>query len=169
MFKKILKIVAAVLLITLIGWRLFPHSLSAVIPVGQDAVTHFSCTATVSVIKDEEAGFDIYKMDSLTSQDTCMREIWEILLSSDYRQDFRNALPWNIERTEPDKNYDGRAVNLIFSWGSGADESCLITFNSKSMIAVDKGVNSGFQIYHPTNPNLFDDLIKYLKLHGQEK
>jgi hypothetical protein len=93
-------------------------------------------------------------------------EILEILATSTYRQDVRNLLPWKTHYVEADKNYDGRSVLMAFSLGNGKDEWIQVHFLTSTMIAVLKGGEDGYRVYHPTNREILDELTEYFQTHG---
>lgn len=160
-------ITAITIVVCLVIWRLWPHTLSDLIYLDEDSVTSLWTQANVRNFESEKSFDDTYYSIDITSQQNSnLREILEILDTSDYQQDFRNLLPWDVITVHPDKNYDGTTVQLQYVWGNGSDEYVSITFLSSSIITVFEGGESGFRIYHPTNQETIYDLVEYLKTNG---
>lgn len=108
-----------------------------------------------------------YRMEDITQpQNSNPEEIFEILGTSRYQQDFRNLLPGDVDTVHPDKNFDGNMVSLRFFRGNEPDEYVNISFLSNSIITVFVGGESGFHIYHPANHETIYNLVEYLKTHG---
>ena len=103
-----------------------------------------------------------YTLSELSTQDDDFQEILEILDSSNYRQDFRNLLPWSINSVGSDDANNVLVANAVFVWGSGENESCFMSFHSERMIAVSSGTESGLKVYHPTNREMLNTLSEYL-------
>lgn len=168
MKKRAAMIVAAALIIALLAWRFWPHSLSSVICVEKSSVTSIACSVSVFDIKNGMPYSNSYTLNELSSQDDGFEEIMEILDSSNYRQDFRNLLPWSINSGGSDDANNVLIANAVFVWGSGESESCFISMYSESMIAVSSGTEPGIKVYHPTNRKMLDTLAEYLQIHGNK-
>ena len=168
MKKRAAVIAAAALRIGLLVWRFWPHSLSSVICVEKSAVTSMACLVSVGGTENGKPYINSYTLSDLSPQDDGFEEIMEILDSSNYRQDFRNLLPWSIDGVRSGKLNSVVVANAVFAWGSGEDESCFMFMRSESMIAVSSGTKSGLKVYHPTNREMLDTLAKYLQTHGNK-
>ncbi|MBE6885245.1 MAG: hypothetical protein E7487_11695 [Ruminococcaceae bacterium] len=150
-----------------LGWRLWPHTFSALTSFDENSVASFWIQAVVRQYEDEQAYNDTYYcIDVEQPQDNKLDEILKILNTSNYQQDYRNLLPGDIDTVHPDKNYDGNTVELCYAWGSEPDEYISVRFLSSSTIAVFIGGESGLHIYHPTNHETLYHLVEYLKVHG---
>lgn len=168
MKKRATMIIAAALIIALLAWRFWPHSLSSVICVEKSSVTSIACSVSVFDIKNGMPYSNSYTLNELSSQDDVFEEIMEILDSSNYRQDFRNLLPWSINSGGSDDANNVLIANAVFVWGSGESESCFISMYSESMIAVSSGTEPGIKVYHPTNRKMLDTLAEYLQIRGNK-
>ena len=165
MKKRIISIVFAILVIGTLAWRFWPHSFSEVTPVEKEAVLGFSGGAIIQKMENGQIYQDTYQLDIHEPQDDRVGEILELLTSSDYRQDFRNLLPWDIGSVGADKNFDGRTVTTLFTWGSEKDHYISIQFLSPTVVAVSIG-GEEFRVYHPTNKQVLSDLVAYLQTNG---
>ncbi len=167
MKKRIWAIILIALVICLLFWRFWPQSLSDVISVDKDSVVSYSVAAMVRRFENGQSKSYTYRIENTESHDT-LDEIMEILSSSDYRRDFRNLLPWDLDYVDADKNYDGRIISVYLYTENKQDEYIEIQFLSKSIVAVDRGGKVGFRIYHPTNRETIDLLTQHLIANGIE-
>lgn len=167
----ILIIAAAALVICLLGWRLWPHSLSAIISVEKNALTSIACQVAVSGNENGKPFIDSYTLSELSPQDTGFGEIVEILDSSDYRQDFRNLLPWRINSVGSVNTSVNTylSASVVLVWGNGENDSCFISLHGESIIAVSLDTEAGLKIYHPTNREMLGALVEYMQAHGNEE
>ncbi|HBR07481.1 MAG TPA: hypothetical protein DD735_01140 [Clostridiales bacterium] len=168
MKKRVAVIAAAALIIGLLVWRFWPHSLSSVICVEKSVVTNIACSASIGGVENGKPYINSYTLSELSPQDDGFEEIMEILDSSNYRQDFRNLLPWSIDNIGSDGAKELLAADVVFVWGSGENESCFMSMHGESMIAVSSGTESGLKVYHSTNREMLDTLAEYLKTHGNK-
>lgn len=168
MKKKATVIVAAALIIGLLVWRFWSHPLSSVICVEKSSVTSIACSVSVFGVENGMPYSNSYTLSELSPQDGGFEEIMEILDSSNYRQDFRNLIPWSVNSIGSNDANSGLFANMVFAWGSGENESCFISMYSKSMIAVSSGTGSGLKVYHPTNREMLDTLAEYLQTYGSK-
>lgn len=168
MKKRATVIVVATLIIGLLVWRFWSYPLSSVICVEKSSVTSIACSVSVFGVENGMPYSSSYTLSELSPQDDGFEEIMEILDSSNYRQDFRNLLPWSINSVGSDNANNVLVANAVFVWGSGENESCFMSMHSKSMIAVSSGKESGFKVYHPTNREMLDTLAEYLQTHGNK-
>ncbi len=157
-------IVATVFLLVGIIWRVLPHSFADVIPVNTNMVSNFACMGNVSGVRDGEPYIDLYSLSNATSEEEHFLEIIEIMNSTNYRQDFRNLLPWAITDVGADDSFC--SVTLMLIWGSTPEESCTISYLDNNLIGVSFGGSDGYEIYHPTDHSVLTTLIEYLQLHG---
>ena len=150
----------------LIGWRMWPRSLSDIIPVDKASIISFSATASIGGIKNGEPHSDIYNMNSDQTDSEVLQEILELLDSSAYRADYRNFLHGYIDSVEADNNYDGRVFFVVLEGGNNKEEYVEIQFLSNSLIVVQQDNDSDLMIYHPTNRNVLDSLISHIQENG---
>lgn len=151
-------------------WRLWPNRISHLLSFEENSVIGFSAQATVRHYINEYSynGTDYY-LDIPHEQSRNFEDILEIINKSKYQQDFRNLLPGDIDTVHPDKNHDGTNVDLEFVFGNKPDQRINISFLSSSIIAVFVPPESSFRIYHPTNPETIDNLVKYLQTYGTSR
>ena len=168
MKKRATVIVVAVLIIGLLVWRFWSHPLSSVICVEKSSVTSIACSVSVFGVENGMPYSNSYTLSELSPQDNGFEEIMEILASSNYRQDFRNLLPWSVNSIGSDDANGVLFANIVFAWGSGENESCFMSMHSESMMAVSSGTVSGLKVYHPTNREMLDTLAEYLQTHGNK-
>ena len=166
--KKYVSIAVALLIIALLGWRLWPRPIDKVISTSPESVNSMACSATVSGVEDGDLFMDTYSIQSEDLADADMEALLNILSSSNYRPDFRNLLPWNITSVDSGGTNDGKSANLALVWGNSEDEHCYMMFHSGSVVAVDVG-SGGYLIYHPTDRAVLDNLVDYIREHGVAK
>lgn len=158
--------VIALLVICLLIWRVWPNSVSSIIPVDKNAITSFSSNVMISRIENGQTLTDVYSLHKTEFPCEEPGQILEILATSSYQQDFRNLLPWSADSIGADKSYDGRNAVLVFSVGNQNDEWVEINYLSSGIIVVFVGWEDGYRIYHPTNEQTFDDLVAYFETYG---
>lgn len=159
-------IIVTALIVCVLIWRFWPHTSSTFISVDKNSLTSFSASADVQCFENGQSRTDTYCIDDTEQQKD---EIWDfvsILATSNYQQDFRNLLPWDIDSVSADKNYDGRTVRLTFS---SQDAYIDILFLSPSIMVVRTDKPSDLRIYHPTNSVTMDNLVDYLRTHGTKQ
>ena len=161
--------VVVLLVICVLAWRFWPHSSSGIIPVDKDEISSFASGLLVQRLENGKPVTESYTFDNTELWRNASEEILEILATSDYRQDFRNLLPWEPDVVEADKNFDGRSALLVFSVGNQLDDWVQINYMSSTMIVVKLGWEDGRRIYHPTNEKTLDDLIEYFQAYGVQQ
>ena len=164
--RMFIMIILIALAIYLVIWRFWPNSFSNTISVNKNSIDSVSVHAMVNHFGIGEDTIDTYLIGENEQQITTLEDIIEILVTSSYRQDFRNLLPWDLDYVDTDKNYDGRTVIVSFYMGNHKDEYAQIQFMSSSIIVVSSGDKTGFRVYHPTNPKTIDQLVEYLQTYG---
>ena len=158
---SVLCIVVLIAISCLLGiWRFWPQSFSDLTALDETSITGFSASAMIDRIG--VPFMDQYRIDN-TQQNKIPSEVIEILETSDYRQDFRNLLPWGVDSVGSDKHYDGRTVIVSFY---NEDEYVHIQFLGSSIMTVSEEDKAGFRIYHPTNRETVDRLVEYIQTHG---
>ena len=166
--KRRLSIAAALLIIAMIGWRLWPRPIDKVISTRPESVNSIACSATVSGVEDGDLFMDTYSIQSENLTDADIEALMEILNSTKYRPDLRNLLPWDITSVDSGGTNDGKSANLALVWGKSEAEHCYMMFHSGSVVAVDVG-SGGYLIYHPTERAVLDKLVDYIQEHGIAK
>ena len=166
--KKIVPIVVVLLIIALLGWRLWPRPIDKIISTSTDSINSMACSATVSGVEDGDLFMDTYSIQSENLTDADIEALMEILNSTKYRPDLRNLLPWDITSVDSGGTNDGKSANLALVWGKSEAEHCYMMFHSGSVVAVDVG-SGGYLIYHPTERAVLDKLVDYIQEHGVAK
>jgi len=160
--------IVAILVICLLVWRVWPNTVSGIIPIDENAITSFSSNVVINRIENGQTLTDVYSIHKTEFPCDEPGNILEILATSSYQQDFRNLLPWSADSVGADKGYDGRNAVLVFSVGNQNNEWVEINYLSSGTIVVFVGWEDGCCIYHPTNEQIFDDLIEYFITHGEK-
>ena len=166
--KKIVPIVVVLLIIALLGWRLWPRPIDKIISTSTDSINSMACSATVSGVEDGDLFMDTYSIQSENLTDADIEALMEILNSTKYRPDLRNLLPWDITSVDSGGTNDGKSANLALVWGKSEAEHCYMMFHSGSVVAIDVG-SGGYLIYHPTERAVLDKLVDYIQEHGVAK
>lgn len=172
MKKKILTCVAVILVVlvaALLFWRFWPRIFSDAASVDETAVVSVSVQAIINHVENGELVTDLYQLDSNAQPQATPDVLLEILSASDYRPDFRNLLPWTLDYVDADRSYDGSTVTIVLNTGTGTDDFVQILFLGSSIAALSGGDHDGFRIYHPTKPELLDELIDYLQTNGEKQ
>lgn len=170
MKKKLLTcfaVIMVVLVAALLFWRFWPRAFHDAMSVDESAVNSFSVQAIINRVENGELATDLYQLDSNAQPQATADALLEILSASDYRPDFRNLLPWKLDYVDADRSYNGRTVTIVLNTGTGTDDFVQILFLGSSIAAVSSGDHDGFRIYHPTKPELLDELIDYLQTNGE--
>lgn len=170
MKKKLLTcfaVIMVVLVAALLFWRFWPRAFHDAMSVDESAVNSFSVQAIINRVENGELATDLYQLDSNVQPQATADALLEILSASDYRPDFRNLLPWKLDYVDADRSYDGRTVTVVLNTGNEKDDFVQIQLLGSSIAAVSSGDHDGFRIYHPTKPELLDELIGYLQTNGE--
>lgn len=169
MKKRTVWIVIAVLLVSLLIWRLWPHSASVFLPDDESAITAFFANASAYVFENGELHFIRHAIEDKKQPSEAMEELLNILKSSHYQQDLRNLLPWGRDVVgSTSSNGDNHwSITLHFFTGDQTPELFYIHFMGKSLVYVSAGNRS--RIYHATNPETRDALVEYLQAHGEKQ
>ena len=165
MKKRVLFLSIAAVILCLLAWRLYPRPFSGISPVDTDSITKISGYLGISGVENGEARIDSYELDSTQLPEEALEELLTILNSTRYQPDFRNLLPWGVDSLGGGKHSDGRTVNLYLF---RENDAFSVGFLSIGNLYVDNGAAPGFRIYHPTNREMFDDLVEYCQTYGKE-
>ena len=164
---RIITIVIALLVVGVLTWRLWPQSISSILPADVAVITDFSAVASVTVFQGGESVTHTYSLNDLEQHSNAPQELLDILATSGYRPDMRNLLPKGVDVVYGGKDYDGRRVTLDFLTENEFDTYSGIYFLSSDVVAVNPSNGSGLLIYHPTNPETLNALVEYLQTHGK--
>ncbi len=163
--NKMVLLGAAILCAVLLGWRFYSCSINQVLSTSKASVDSLACNATVMGVEDGELFMNTYMLPNTVKGDADFEAVMNILSNTEYRRDFRNLLPWEIDTVDDDGTHDGKSANVLLLWEDLEHEPCYIMFHSDRVIAVDTG-SGGFLIYHPTNRGVLDELTEYIQTHG---
>ena len=113
-WKKALAGAAALLLLALAVWRLWPRSFASLFPEGHTAVTSLSASCTISGIDElHSLAFDTYTVNTIYPGEEEFEAILSLLQSSRYRPDLHNLLPWPQESVVTDDSTRSVTVSLV--------------------------------------------------------
>ena len=163
--RYVVLLVFAILVAALFTWRLWPQSLSGLLPDDAYSFTSVSAGAMADIF---EAGYPVFRHYRLEDKEqTAANELLDILKTSDYRPDLRNLLPWTTGSLVSGNDYDGRSVMLHFFFVDGqSPRSFAVQFLGRSLVSISS--EDGWSVYHATNPETLTALVEYIQTHGQE-
>ena len=161
--RYVVLLVFAILVAALFTWRLWPQSLSGLLPDDAYSFTSVSAGAMADIF---EAGYPVFRHYRLEDKEqTAANELLDILKTSDYRPDFRNLLPWGKGSLVSGNDYDGRSVNISFYFVDGqTPRSFHVNFLGRSLVSISS--EDGWSVYHATNPETLSALVEYIQTHG---
>ncbi len=164
--KRLLIVGAGLLAAGLLTWRLWPRNLSQVLGAEPWQVRSMACSASVSGVSEGEAVIDSYILQDLSPEQADFQAVMEILDSTGYRPDFRNLLPWPVNRVGAEGSRQSASVTL--AWGSGAAESAAVTLQSDRQTMISPDGAERLLIFHPTDRGTLNELTAYLQAHGDD-
>lgn len=158
--------VSALIVCSLLIWRLWPHSFEDVISTDESNITSLACTAAVGRINDDGTIYiSNYGLQSLEKDEQDFTAVLDILKSCEYRQDFQNLFPWEITSVGSDSS---RSAQVFLAWGNNESCTCYLVFNEDGHVVVSLGANNGFKIYHAIDGSISDRLVDYVQSNGAE-
>ena len=162
----VIAIVLALIVCSLLIWRLWPHSFEDVIATDESNITSLACTTSISGLNGDGTTFiSSYELQSLGKDEEEFTAVLDILKSCEYRQDFQNLFPWEIASVESDGS---RAVQVFLIWGNNESDTCYLVFHEDGQVVVSLGVNNGFKAYHAIDDSILDRLVDYIQNNGIE-
>ncbi len=164
--KAAIRIVFAALALLIIAaavWRLTPQRFYKISGIDPSFAEKVYCIATFSEVKPGDLSIDAYKMEAVLPHDERLSKIAEIVLSSDYRRDFRNLLPWEITSVSGKEKGEGSA-SVKFIYG---EEACVFQFLDSDTAVLSRGFEEELMIFHPTDKSVFYTLREYIKENGE--
>ncbi len=159
-------VLAAVVLLAggLTVWRLWPHSLEAVLSVEASRVTSLSAAVSAgSVSEDGTPAIESFSLREMPQGEEAFDAVFAILSDCEYRQDFRNLIP--VASVFSDSPATA-AVNLI--WKNGEWDCCSTLSFLGDMAAVSFSSDGKMMIYHPTDPAIAAKLSACLETYGAQ-
>ena len=162
----VIAIVLALIVCSLLIWRLWPHSFEDVISTDESNITSLACTTSISGLNGDGTTFiSCYELQSLGKDEEEFTAVLDILKSCEYRQDFQNLFPWEIASVESDSS---RAVQVFLIRGNNESDTCYLVFHEDGQVVVSLGVNNGFNVYHAIDDSILDRLVDYIQNNGVE-
>lgn len=158
--------VLALLVCSLLLWRLWPHSFADVISTDESTIISISCSSTISGVNDSGTPFATHH--SLPSSEKGTEEfnaVLDIVKSCEYRPDFQNLLPWAITSYSFGGNKTA-IVSLI--WGNNPGDNGFLQFGVDGQVVVSVGSNKGFKVYHTTDDSILDTLVSFVQERGTD-
>ena len=159
--KRILIVCAIALLAAgLAAWRLWPRSLSGLIGQGEfeQAICKLSFYQWENTASMEtEVYLLTYRLYAFDQPE--LGELTEILRAGQYREDFRNLLPWGVDSLS---GHDSQVLYVtVGHTESGPSwETCNMTFFGSEVALVDN------KVIHPSE-EFFERLKGYVQSHGE--
>ena len=176
MKKRMIIIAASVIFVVLCFYRFWPCSFSSLLSVDVENTGMFIYSITNESTGDEET-YTIEGLDE-TMESKHLKEIMNIIESSNYQKDFRNVYLRNSNEFINLKKYSGTKIELLIyprewvSEGKGFSEHFTIgfwDFGGKCIVSIDPMEATGFRIYHSTNKEMMNDLLEYIKENGEKR
>ncbi len=169
--KQRAAIIALLVVILLLAagliWRLVPRSLSTVMDAEPGEVSSLACGVMRHNFADGQFQGEAYTISAVGPDEADHREIMEILAGAGYRPAFRNLLPW--PQTSMIVEDSGGSASVMLVWGQQVEESCSIVWYGNGLVTVSRGAETGFLIYHLSDPAAFEVLYDYVSAHGTAK
>lgn len=158
--NKIIWGIAALLLVGLSVWRLWPRSIDSFMEFPSRDTDRVSCYLTICGVENGQAVNHTYKLETKTRQES--REIINILRRGQYQASLMNLLPWTWGSLSSGSRYDGRNITVaVFSDGDEPGASFMIFMGGDNRADVD-----GRRI-NPIGGDMFDELAEYILAEGQ--
>ena len=162
----VIAIALALIVCSLLIWRLWPHSFEDVISTVESNITSLACVTTISGLNGDGTAFiSSYELQSLGKDNEKFTAVFNILKSCEYRQDFQNLSPLVIRSAKSDS---GRTAQVFLVWGNNESDTCYLVFHEDGQVVVSLGANDGFKIYHAIDDIILDRLIDYVQNNGIE-
>ena len=166
--RYVVLLVFAILVAALFTWRLWPQSLSGLLPKDAYDFTDVYAGAMISVFENGKADIVSYLLESENQDSSIAADLLDILKTSEYRPDLRNLAPWSWGVLNSDSRFDGRSLVLNFYLlEEQTYRDFSITFSGPSQVMISSERTYG--IYHATNPETLSALVEYIQTHGQQK
>lgn len=164
--KRAIKVSIAVIIIMLCFWRLWPHSLKGILPVKEMVFNTISVKVSELGVSNNSPTIDSYSLDITSPDDENYSAFMSIVLSTKFRSDFRNLLPWDILTVDSGTNNITHSATIMLTWGDTNNKICYISFLDDRMVSLDISGEESFQIYHPTNQTTLNQIVAYVKENG---
>lgn len=165
--KIAVTVIFALLVCSLLLWRLWPHSFTDVIPTDESRIINISCSSTISGVNDSGTPFTAHhSLPSLEKDTDEFNAVLDIVKSCEYRPGFQNLLPWAITSY----SFGGsKTANVSLIWGSNPGDNGFLQFGVDGQVVVSVGSSEGFKVYHTTDDSILDTLVDFVQKHGTER
>ena len=162
--KCVFLVLAAVLILSLTGWRMWPHTFRAITSSEEETFREISIHLTEMGVSDGRPVIKMYKLVIDAPDDEHYTAVMSILEGTSYRSDFRNVLPWKSSSlgSNSGKITHSATVTLI---GENGD-ICEIFFADNHLVGLLKNRQNGFNRYHPSDRSTLDQIADYTIEHG---
>lgn len=165
MRKRVLVAILTITALLLLGWRLWPHSLYDIFQIEEGSISILSVSVAEYGVKDAHPFINQYYLNTVPSDSNDFSAIISILEESQYRSDFRNLLPWDMNGVSSTNSKYLVSITLCWS-NTKTNYGDLGFLNDKKVSASLEGEN-GCLIFHPTNRKTLENLATYLIEHGE--
>lgn len=116
--KRIFLVIASVLVLSLIGWRMWPHTFRTITSSDEEVFHTISIQVCEIGISDCTPTIDFYQLKIETPKDEHYTAIVSMLEDTDYRSDFRNLLPWEISSVGSESDTTTYSAIVTMTWGN---------------------------------------------------
>ena len=124
--KRIFLVIVSVLVLFLIGWRMWPHTFRTITSSGEEVFHTISIFVCERGFSDGTPTMDFYQLKIESPKDEHYTTIVSMLENTDYRSDFRNMLPWKISSVGSGSDTITYSAIVDMTWGN--DDSCTLVF-----------------------------------------
>ena len=163
--RKIFLIAVLVFCVCTLIWRVAPLSFERITSIDENDITDFSAVVSIQRVENGNVIAGGYQKTEAESQEEMLQDILNLFNESKYRQDFRNLLPWRVDRISGGRLYDGTFVMLIFSIAASDVQYIQVDYLSPNTIVVSVSGNDHWRVYHPANHDLQDKIAQYIQAH----
>ena len=162
MKRKGIPLLCAIALLAagLAAWRLWPRSLSGLLDQGE--IGQIQCLLQFtqwenSASMETEVYSSTYRLHAAGQPE--LGELTEILRGGQYREDFRNLLPWGVDSLS---SHDSQVLYVTVGHAEAgpSGETCHMTFLGQETALVNQ------RVIHPSRAFL-DRLRGYVQSHGE--
>ncbi|BAK97403.1 hypothetical protein OBV_02050 [Oscillibacter valericigenes Sjm18-20] len=165
--KRVLIVIFVITTILLLGWRLWPRSLYDIFRIEEGSISSLSVSVTEYGVKNGDAFMNQYLLSALSSDSNDFSAILSILENSQYRSDFRNLSPWDIDSVESGSGYIHYSAIITLCWSNTKIGGGDLLFLNDKKVAVGLDAKNGYLIFRPANRKTLENLAAYLMEHGE--
>lgn len=169
MKKKVIRVLITGIFVLLCIWRLWPHSLNDILPIEEMVFNTVSVNVSEFGVSNNLLTTDTYLLEIPSPEDKNYAPIMSILLSTQFRPDFRNLLPYDIVSVDPSNNNVTQSATIMLTWGNENDEVCHVTFHDERIVSLYISGKTEFLVYHPTNRAALEQIATYTIKNGEKQ